>query len=95
MASRLVSFGLGTTCGVARGQGARPWEQTGLYPPVRTRVRLTLWKTVHNARTSFLFTGKAYCTVIHNPQALLQVLKIYTPSSITSPPATRPKKELS
>jgi|GEM_PF-1338120 hypothetical protein len=79
-----MSFALGTTCDVRRGQTASHWAQSGGYPPQRTHVRLPLWKTVDNQRQFFSFPVLAQTTFIHNPQPLLQALDIYLPFTINN-----------
>jgi hypothetical protein len=79
-----MSFALGTTCDVRRGQTASHWAQSGGYPPQRTHVRLSLWKTVDNQRRIFSFPVLAQTTFIHNPQPLLQALDIYLPFTINN-----------
>ena len=79
-----MSFALGTTCEVRRGQTASHWAQSGGYPPQRTHVRLSLWKTVDNQRRIFSFPVLAQTTFIHNPQPLLQALNIYLPFTINN-----------
>ncbi len=84
----VVSFTLGTTCGLQSGQTASLWAQSGGYPPQRTHVRLPLWKTVDNQRRPFSFPLLAQTNFVHNPQPLLQVLSIYPPFTVnnTNPP---------
>jgi hypothetical protein len=79
-----MSFALGTTCDVRRGQTASHWAQSGVYPLQRTHVRLPLWKTVDNQRRFFSFPVLAQTTFIHNPQPLLQALDIYLPFTINN-----------
>ena len=84
----IVSFALGTTCGLPGGQTASLWAQSGVYPPQRTHVRLPLWKTVDNQRRTFSFPLLVQSDFVHNPQPLLQALSIYPPSTVnnTNPP---------
>ena len=84
----VVSFTLGTTCGLPGGQTASVWAQSGVYPPQRTHVRLPLWKTVDKQRRTFSFPLLVQSDFVHNPQPLLQALSIYPPSTVnnTNPP---------
>lgn len=84
----VVSFTLGTTCGLPGGQTASLWAQSGVYPPQRTHVRLSLWKTVDNQRRTFSFPLLVQSDFVHNSQPLLQALSIYPPSTVnnTNPP---------
>lgn len=79
-----MSFALGTTCDVKRGQTASHWAQSGGYPPQRTHVRLPLWKTVDNQRRFISFPVLVQTTFVHNPQPLLQALDIYLPFTINN-----------